>query len=173
MSQLSAHIRTCVRLESATDQALKMASTQQPPAVSMRLLEATDAASTSARIQSLKDRRHVEDVQQQLQSHGGQLESCLRVLHAEVKARRQLIAVLEQTDAFFQNQRGEVKVVANAYRNFNNRVKTMKRKLDELCTTLPSPIPSPDINAPSPEPDNDFGLNLEDRRAGSGFDQVS
>lgn len=34
----------------------------------------------------------------------------------------------------------------------------MKKKLDELTTTLPSPIPSPDINAPSPEPDMDLQL---------------
>lgn len=34
----------------------------------------------------------------------------------------------------------------------------MKKKLDELSSSLPSPIPSPDINAPSPEPDNDFDL---------------
>lgn len=34
----------------------------------------------------------------------------------------------------------------------------MKKKLEELQETLPSPIPSPDINAPSPEPDNDFIL---------------
>lgn len=45
----------------------------------------------------------------------------------------------------------------------------MKRKLDELCTTLPSPVPSPDINAPSPEPDADFELP----DLGKGFDQVS
>lgn len=45
----------------------------------------------------------------------------------------------------------------------------MKRKLDELCETLPSPIPSPDINAPSPEPDADFDLP----DMGRGFDHVS
>lgn len=45
-----------------------------------------------------------------------------------------------------------------AYRNFGNRLKSMKKKLDELTTTLPSPIPSPDINAPSPEPDMDLQL---------------
>lgn len=53
-----------------------------------------------------------------------------------------------------------------AYRNFGNRIKLMKRKVDEKVKTLPSPIPSPDINAPSPEPDNDF--DLPDR----GFNQV-
>lgn len=45
----------------------------------------------------------------------------------------------------------------------------MKRKLDELCESLPSPIPSPDINAPSPEPDADFDLP----DLGHGFDHVS
>lgn len=45
----------------------------------------------------------------------------------------------------------------------------MKRKLDELCESLPSPIPSPDINAPSPEPDGDFDLP----DLGQGFDHVS
>jgi hypothetical protein len=69
-----------------------------------------------------------------------------------------LLTALEQAEGFYHNQRGEVKVVANAYRNFGNRIKSMKKKLDELVVTLPSPMPSPDINAPSPEPDNDFEL---------------
>lgn len=34
----------------------------------------------------------------------------------------------------------------------------MKKKLEEIAPTLPSPIPSPDINAPSPEPDADIIL---------------
>lgn len=34
----------------------------------------------------------------------------------------------------------------------------MKKKLDDLTPTLPSPIPSPDINAPSPEPDDELEL---------------
>ena len=42
----------------------------------------------------------------------------------------------------------------------------MKKKLDDLCTKLPSPIPSPDINAPSPEPDNEYDLD------NTMFDQV-
>lgn len=86
-----------------------------------------------------------------------------------MKARSALIAVLEQADAFYHNQRGEVKVVATAYREFGNRIKTMKRKLDELTKTLPSPIPSPDVNAPSPGPtDNEFVLPGE-----KSFDEVS
>lgn len=34
-------------------------------------------------------------------------------------------------------------------------MKAVKKKMDEVSSTLPSPMPSPDINAPSPEPDDD------------------
>jgi hypothetical protein len=58
-----------------------------------------------------------------------------------------------------------------AYKNFGSRVKTMKRKLDELVTSLPSPIPSPDINAPSPSPLDDIELPGEDNTTGNIFFQ--
>ncbi|KAJ6648837.1 Regulation of nuclear pre-mRNA domain-containing protein 2, partial [Pseudolycoriella hygida] len=143
-SIISDHIRNCVRNEKETDKSFK-------------ILLKTPLCDTE-NIHSLKDRKHVEDVKREIDDHMHKLEHYIRALNTEIKARTILIAVLEQTDAFYHNQRGEVKVVANAYRNFGNRIKTMKRKLDELCTKLPSPIPSPDINAPSPEPDNDFDL---------------
>lgn len=97
------------------------------------------------------------------------LEHYIKTLTNEIKARSTLITVLDQADAFYHNQRGEVKVVATAYRNYGNSIKTMKRRLEELTKTLPSPIPSPDINAPSPGPaDNDFVLPGE-----KNFNQVS
>lgn len=97
------------------------------------------------------------------------MENYIKALTNEIKARTALIAVLDQADAFYHNQRGEVKVVATAYRNYGNSIKTMKRKLEELTRTLPSPIPSPDINAPSPGPaDNDLFLPGE-----KNFNQVS
>lgn len=45
-----------------------------------------------------------------------------------------------------------------AYRNFSKRVENLKKKLDELTKTLPSPVSSPDINAPSPSPESDIDL---------------
>lgn len=110
----------------------------------------------------------MEEVEKQVNENKAKLEQYIQALSNEIKARTILIAVLDQTDAFYHNQRGEVKVVANAYKNFGNRIKTMKRKLDELTRTLPSPIPSPDINAPSPNPADDFMLPGE-----KSFDQVS
>lgn len=114
------------------------------------------------------DRSHVEEVEREMNENRAKLELYVKALSSEIKARSILIAVLDQADAFYHNQRGEVKVVANAYRNFGNRIKMMKKKLDELTKSLPSPIPSPDINAPSPGPaDNDFVLPGE-----KDFDQV-
>lgn len=96
------------------------------------------------------------------------LENYLKSLNNEIKARSALIAALEQADAFYHNQRGEVKVVATAYREFGNRIKTMKRKVEDLAKTLPSPIPSPDMDAPSPGPADEFVLPGE-----KGYDSVS
>lgn len=110
----------------------------------------------------------MEEVEREVNEGRAKLEQYVKALSNEIKARTVLIAVLDQADAFYHNQRGEVKVVAHAYRGFGNRIKAMKRKLDELVITLPSPMPSPDINAPSPGPaDNDFMLPKE-----KGFDQV-
>lgn len=98
------------------------------------------------------DRNQVEDMEKDVIDRRAKLEHYIKALSAEIKARNALVTVLDQADSFYHNQRGEVKVVANAYRNFGNRIKTMKRKLEELTKTLPSPMPSPDINAPSPGP---------------------
>lgn len=48
--------------------------------------------------------------------------------------------------------------ILQAYKNFGSRIKLVKKKLDEITPNLPSPIPSPDINAPSPERDADLQL---------------
>ncbi|XP_026675915.1 proline-rich protein 2-like [Diaphorina citri] len=49
----------------------------------------------------------------------------------------------------------------------------MKRKLDELVTSLPSPIPSPDINAPSPSPLDDIELPGEDNTTEYAYNPTS
>jgi hypothetical protein len=100
----------------------------------------------------------VEDAEKEVDESVQNFSKFIHNLKSEIKARNLLLTALEQAEGFYHNQRGEVKVVANAYRNFGNRIKSMKKKLDELVVTLPSPMPSPDINAPSPEPDNDFEL---------------
>lgn len=48
---------------------------------------------------------------------------------------------------------------------FGTRVKTFQKKLEEHKSTLSSPIPSPDINAPSPTSDSDIDLPEEEQNA--------
>ena len=144
-AQLIAHINNAVKLQEKTDKAFKLLS--KAPDVDMETMRSSG-----------KDREHVEGVQKEVNDSVSKLETYIYSLKSEIKARNILIAALGQADEFYRSQRGDVKTVAIAYRNFGLRIKTMKKKLDELTTTLPSPIPSPDINAPSPPSDADLDL---------------
>ncbi|XP_069175073.1 uncharacterized protein [Procambarus clarkii] len=99
------------------------------------------------------------------------LECYMASVQKEVEERTQLVTLLEQAEIFYETQRGEAKMVANAYKNFGNRVKTLKTKLTEKMKTLPepSPVPSPTIDAPSPENSDDEDLSLPESST-SGLD---
>ncbi|XP_076171070.1 uncharacterized protein LOC143148540 isoform X2 [Ptiloglossa arizonensis] len=140
-------MRSCATLEQATDARLR------------DLRESNiDIENAEELCASLKDRRRVEDAEKEVDSAVRNVENYVRALEAEIRERTQVLELLEQADQFYETQRGEVKIVTNAYRNFGSRVKNLKKKLDELLPTLVSPIPSPDINAPSPSPDSDIEL---------------
>lgn len=135
-------IKTCGKLQTDADRSLKSVNKLQLPKLPG----------------TFKDRSHCKEVTKQIDEDVRKHEKHLHNLKAEIKARTVLVAALQQADEFYQTQRGEVKVVANAYKNFGNRIKNLKKKLDELTSSLPSPIPSPPANAPSPGPDADFEL---------------
>ncbi|XP_033331838.1 uncharacterized protein LOC117223588 isoform X1 [Megalopta genalis] len=140
-------MRSCSTLEQATDARLR------------DLRESNiDVENAEELCASLKDRRRVEDAEKEVDLAVRNVENYVRALEAEIRERTQVLELLEQADQFYETQRGEVKIVTNAYRNFGSRVKNLKKKLDELLPTLVSPIPSPDINAPSPSPDSDIDL---------------
>lgn len=145
-SILIANIKDCVRLEQHTDRSFKHLPKEAPNC---------DAESIK---NTLKDRSRAEEVEKQLDEYVAALESYVKSLSSEIKCRSALVTNMDHGQTFYANQRGEVKVVVNAYKNFGNRIKVMKKKLEEIAPTLPSPIPSPDINAPSPEPDADIIL---------------
>lgn len=149
VAQLTTNINNCVKLQERTDKAFKHLS-KAPPVDVDRLKH------------SVKDREQVEEVEQETNDSLSRLEVYIQSLKAEIKVRKLVITALGQAEEFYKTQRGDVKTVAIAYCNFGNRIKSMKKKLDELTPTLPSPMPSPDINAPSPPPDNDdFDLPCE------------
>lgn len=98
-----------------------------------------------------------KDIQDATKHH----EEFITSLNSEIRARKLLLTALEQADKFYRNQRRDVKKVVYAYKNFGERIKLMQTEINTKISSLPSPIPSPDINAPSPEPDNDFDLPTE------------
>ncbi|XP_066590062.1 uncharacterized protein [Prorops nasuta] len=149
-------MRSCATLEQATDARLR------------DLRESNiDIENAEELCASLKDRRRVEDAEKEVETAVRNVENYVRALEAEIRERTQVLELLEQADQFYETQRGEVKVVTNAYRNFGSRVKNLKKKLDELLPTFVSPIPSPDINAPSPSPDSDIELPGDEIQVGN------
>ncbi|PSN33251.1 Regulation of nuclear pre-mRNA domain-containing protein 2 [Blattella germanica] len=150
-------IRSCKKLEDDTDLKLKRLNESH--------LSFTD---TDALRSHLKDRRQGDDLVAEVDEGVTKMTGFVAALELEIKERNALIELLEQAENFYEIQKGEAKVVANAYRNFGSRVKNLKRRLDELIPSLKevSPIPSPDVNAPSPSPDSDIDLPEENDNTG-------
>ncbi|XP_066577125.1 regulation of nuclear pre-mRNA domain-containing protein 2 [Amia ocellicauda] len=112
-----------------------------------------DVCSTET-LKRLKDKAGGKKFSKDFDDGSGKLEEFVSFLEAQVRGGPQLIDALESADVFYEMQYKEVKIVANAYKTFANRVTSLKRKLDVLKASLPdpedSPPPSPSEDAPSP-----------------------
>lgn len=138
---LAVKIRSCVKLEQITD--LKMKN----------LREANLPLTNNEAIQNmLKDRTRSHEFLNELNDGMSKIESYIKCLKRETIDRAQLIDALEVATSYYEEQNGEVTTVAQAYFNYTKRVKLLKSKLESLVGSMPtdSPMPSPDINAPSP-----------------------
>ncbi|XP_053620138.1 uncharacterized protein LOC128680769 isoform X2 [Plodia interpunctella] len=152
--QLVNKIKQCTVLEADTDLRLKYIHDSH--------LQLSDADALCA---SLKEKTNKEEVEKELNEGIACVEKYTQALQREIVAREALLALLSSADQYYQTQRGEVKVVAYAYKNFGARVRALKRKLDELMPTLPRAAPSPpqrDEDVPSPGPDEDIDLPHND-----------
>ncbi|XP_022118446.2 uncharacterized protein LOC110995547 isoform X1 [Pieris rapae] len=163
--QLVNKIKQCSVLEADTDLRLK------------HIHENTlDFSDTDALCESLKERCLKDDVEKELNEGIGCIERYTQALQREIVAREALLALLSSANQYYSTQRGEVKVVAYAYKSFGSRVRVLKRKLDDLTPTLPSSIPSPplrDEDVPSPGPDEDLPLpNMGDNDVAYNIDQT-
>jgi hypothetical protein len=157
-------IKQCSKLENETDGKLKILKEHNP-----KIQIDTESMCVSLKgnlldtfiyhlIIMFVDRAHVDDVEKELEIYVKHLEGYINALKAEIKCRITNISVLKQANNHLDKDKRDVKVVANAYKVFGNKVKAFQKKLDEHKATLISPIPSPDINAPSPSPDCDIEL---------------
>ncbi|XP_065352401.1 uncharacterized protein LOC135947451 [Cloeon dipterum] len=140
-------IRGCKILEDDTD--LKLKHIKDFP------LDLTNADTLRS---SLKDRRHGADLVTEVDQGMAKIQCYVASLKEEIKERGKLIEFLEQGDVFYEHQKGEAKIVVTAYKNFGIKVKKLKKSAEELLPTLASPVPSPDINAPSPSGSDDLQL---------------
>ncbi|KAM3958401.1 LOW QUALITY PROTEIN: uncharacterized protein ACR2FA_007550 [Aphomia sociella] len=147
--QLVNKIKQCSVLEADTDLRLKYIHESH--------LQLSDADALCA---NLKDRSHKDDVEKELNEGIACVERYTQALQREI-VEEALLALLGSANQYYSTQRGEVKVVAYAYKNFGARVRALKRKLDELTPRLPAAAPSPprrDEDVPSPGPDEDLEL---------------
>ncbi|XP_033248981.1 uncharacterized protein LOC108163359 isoform X2 [Drosophila miranda] len=142
---LIAQVRECVELAEATDKSMK--KLPKPPHLEIETIK-----------QQLKDKSHSGDIEKEVERCVAFINAYNKNLQNEIKSRKAVLASVEAAKKFYEHQGREVKVVASAYKSFGTRIKIVKRKLDETIPTLQSPIPSPDINAPSPERDADLQL---------------
>ncbi|XP_045128635.1 uncharacterized protein LOC123514669 [Portunus trituberculatus] len=121
--------------------------------------------------QTVKERGTSRERMEEFEEAVIALECYLAAVQKEVEERTQVVTLLEQAEIFYETQRGEARLVANAYKNFGNRVKSLHSKLVEKAKTLPegSPVPSPSVDAPSPENSDEEDLSLPDSGS-SGLD---
>ncbi|XP_029299338.1 LOW QUALITY PROTEIN: regulation of nuclear pre-mRNA domain-containing protein 2a [Cottoperca gobio] len=112
-----------------------------------------DICSSDA-LKRLKDKAGGKKFSKDFEEGSAQLQEFVKFFDQQIKTGPPLMEALSNADIFYEMQYKEVKIVANAYQTFANRVSHLKRKLDALRGNLPdlddSPIPSPSADAPSP-----------------------
>ncbi|EDW90292.1 regulation of nuclear pre-mRNA domain-containing protein 2 isoform X1 [Drosophila yakuba] len=145
---LIAQVRECVELAEITDKSMQ--KLPKPPTFEIEVIK-----------QQLKDKSHSGDIEKEVERCVAFINAYNKNLQNEIKSRKAVLASIEAAKKFYEHQGKEVKVVASAYKSFGTRIKIVKRKLDETIPNLSSPIPSPDVNAPSPERDADLQLPEE------------
>jgi len=80
---------------------------------------------------SIKDRSHGMEVIQEIGQLVEQLKASEAKLLSEVEERRKIVETAEIAIVFYENVRGEAKVVNSAYKQFTQRVLATKEKVDE------------------------------------------
>ncbi|KAK1896066.1 Regulation of nuclear pre-mRNA domain containing protein 2 [Dissostichus eleginoides] len=127
-----------------------------------------DVCSTEA-LKRLKDKAGGNKFATDFEEGSLKLQEFVGFMETELTTGPPLLEALGNADIFYEMQYKEVKIVANAYNAFANRVASLKRKLDSLKSTLPgsedSPIPSPSEDAPSPTGSDSPFMGLGSSRA--------
>ncbi|KAI0985106.1 hypothetical protein GJ496_004904 [Pomphorhynchus laevis] len=73
----------------------------------------------------------------EIQSVKVRCQHLANMIRNQLKMRKKMISMLEQSLIFYEMQHNDAKVVLTAYKNFGTKVNDLKRKLDELKNLLP------------------------------------
>lgn len=79
----------------------------------------------------IRDRNQGLEVIQEISQYLEQLKQSEGKLASEVEERRKVVETAEIGLVFYENVRGESKIVNAAYKNFTTRVMSTKQKVDE------------------------------------------
>ncbi|CAG2105245.1 unnamed protein product [Medioppia subpectinata] len=148
------------KLSELIERMKKTKKAEQTSASKLECLVNCKVDATSGEVlNKLKDKTHGEQFSRDFDDATKCLEAVINSLEKEVHTRSDLIENLEKSEIFYETQKEEAKTVVDAYKNFGLRVRNVWRKLEESRSSLPSPLPSPPRDAPSPT-NSDDGPNL-------------
>lgn len=148
------------KLSELIDKIKKIKKVEQNSSAKLECLVSCKVDATSSEVlNKLKDKTHGEQFSKDFDDATKCLETVINALEKEVMVRTELVESLEKSEIFYETQKDEAKTVVDAYKNFGLRVKNVAKKLEESKNSLPSPLPSPPRDAPSPT-NSDDGPNL-------------
>lgn len=154
LEELLSQVRQVEQSEKLTDSELRQVNLCQFHATSTNIEDVR--ANVKSRAQS---RVFVHELEQCVEA----VQSYVAALDCEIRLRGEFIEQLERAEIYYETQRNDAKVVSMAYKNFGRRLRDLKKRLEEALPNLAvlSPVPSPDIDAPSPTGSDDL-LDLPD-----------
>lgn len=121
-------------------------------------------------LNNLKDKSHGEQFSKEYDEAEKLLDTEIKVLEKEVSSRAKLLEELDKALIFYETQKEEVRVIANSYKNCYKHITNVKKQLGKSSSSLPSPLPSPDVNAPSPT-NSDDGFQFPQMSSNASQDQ--
>lgn len=114
-------IKNCAKLEADTDLKLKKYKEHNPKMMDSEVL----CASLKGKLQystisiylfkllNILDRAHVDDVEKEMDEYVNHMEAYVNALKLEIKARHNLISLLQQAETHLDTDKKDVKLVAN------------------------------------------------------------
>ncbi|CAF0787158.1 unnamed protein product [Adineta ricciae] len=102
-------------------------------------------------VRKLKDKTTTDAFHGEYENSREKFQDYIQYYERLLKERKLLKQFCEQAEVFYDAQYQDANIVVEAYKNFGDKVATLKKKLDSLIRDLPDTVTSPSgDNIPSP-----------------------